>query len=166
MGRLLPSGGYLAGGALTHPNESNLPRCKFSSMSEVHGGYSRSARKRRSRAAIHSQKMRHGDAEAAFSLLQRRRALLGIAKRGWAWRLEKANLARLAKRRYERMVAQPVHPEPDRATLALRARFGAGGPCSDAELREDECQPVYPGEQCPVCKWRWGDTEPHVIAVR
>ena len=113
-----------------------------------------------------SQKMRHGDAEAAFSLLQRRRALLGIAKRGWGWRLARANLARLAKQRYERMLAEPAQPAPDRATAALRARFGTGGVSSDYQYRDDECRPVYPGERCPVCKWRWGDTEPHVIAVR
>lgn len=55
------------------------------------GSYSRTARKRRERAADLSKRMRQRDATATFSLLQRRRALAGIAKHGWTARLARAN---------------------------------------------------------------------------
>src|ERR1700730_13861703 len=67
-------------------------------MSSSHGGYSRTARKRRKRAAKLSQQMRHGDGDAAFRLLQRRRAMRGIAKHGWALRVHAMNVARYWKR--------------------------------------------------------------------
>jgi hypothetical protein len=71
-------------------------------MRNSHGGNSRSARKRRRRAAVLCQQMRHGDRKAVFSLLQRRRALQGIAKLGSSWRVQLMNQARLAKRRLQR----------------------------------------------------------------
>ena len=48
--------------------------------------------------------MRRGDRKAAFSLLQRRRALQGIAKHGWALRVHAMNAARYwkSKQRLER----------------------------------------------------------------
>jgi len=67
-------------------------------MSKSHGGYSRTARKRRKIAALLSQQMRRGDGDAAFRLLQRRRALQGIAKHGWALRVHAMNVARYQKR--------------------------------------------------------------------
>lgn len=158
-----------------------------------------------------SQKMRQGDGDAAFSLLQRRRALLGVAKRGWKVRLARANSVRLNKHRLEQaekrseaariaamqerrarehatalernrkqalmeleirqQLRTPASPErsrpqlPDRVTAALRARYGPGGVTKKREYRDNECRPVFPGEQCPFCKWQWGDTEPRIIAV-
>jgi hypothetical protein len=46
--------------------------------------------------------MRRGDGVAAFRLLQRRRALQGIAKRGGHWRVQLMNRARLVKRRLQK----------------------------------------------------------------
>ena len=40
-----------------------------------------------------------------------------------------------------------------------------GGASKDYQFGDDECRPVRPGGSCPVCKWRWGSREPHVIAV-
>ena len=65
-------------------------------MQGSHAGKSRTARKRREQAAVHSQRMRHGDSHAAFRLKQRRRALKGVAKYGNK-RVELMNQARLAK---------------------------------------------------------------------
>ena len=135
-------------------------------MLESHCGSSRSARERRKRAAILSREMRRGDSDAAFCLLQGRRALQGIAKGGWGWRLQLANAARLRKQSSRRMLAEATSLEPDRATAALRARFGTGAVSQDHQYRPDECRPVRPGESCAACSWRWGDKEPDVIAVR
>ena len=71
-------------------------------MSNTHGGYSRRARQRRKRAALLSQRMRQGDGRAALSLLKRRHALQGIAKRGWGWRLRLATQASAAKRKLQK----------------------------------------------------------------
>jgi hypothetical protein len=128
-------------------------------------GDSRSASKRRLRAGLLSRQMHRGDRKAAFSLLQRRRALDGIAKGGWGWRLQLANAARLRKQSYRRMLAETPSPEPDRVTTALRARFGTGAVSPGHQYRPDECRPVRPNESCATCSWRWGDREPHVIAV-
>ncbi|SRR6266851_505344 len=122
-------------------------------MRKSHGGYSRTARKRRYRAALLSQLMRHGDGDAAFRLLQRRRALQGIAKRGWGWRLSLANNAR-HRRRKQRLAAAAITAERQKleaqctvksaiALSALRARYGAGG--FGGDYREGECRPVGPG---------------------
>jgi hypothetical protein len=80
-------------------------------MSKAHGGNSRTAQRRRKRAAVLSQQMRHGDGAAALSLLKRGHALKGIAMRGWGWRLRLAVQARLAKcklRREERAAGAQV----------------------------------------------------------
>jgi hypothetical protein len=109
----------------------------MSNMSKAHGGHSRSARKRRRRAAALSQQMRRGDGNAAFRLLQRGRALQGIAKRGWRWRLAMANAARQG-RHEQRLVEAAIAAERQEleaqctvkspAVLdALRARYGGGG---------------------------------------
>jgi hypothetical protein len=143
-------------------------------MRKSHGGNSRAARKRRNRAAVLCQQMRRGDRKAAFSLLQRRRALLGIAKGGWGWRLAKANAARLQKHRQRLQAAADVAEQQRqetqstmklsvRARAALRARYGQGG--FRADYGEGECRPVAPGVKCPVCGWTWGSREPHVVAV-
>jgi len=50
-----------------------------------------------------SQRMRRGDGGAALSLVQRRRALQGIAKHGSSWRIKLMNLARLAKLRLKKL---------------------------------------------------------------
>jgi len=159
-----------------------------------------------------SQKMRHVDGDAAFSLLQRRRALQGVVKRGWKVRLARANSVRLKKHPLEQedkrseaariaamqerrarehatalernrkralmeleicqQLRTPALPErsrpqlPDRVTAALRERYGLGGVTKKREHQDNECRPVFLGEQCPVCKWQWGDTEPHEIAAR
>jgi hypothetical protein len=139
----------------------------------LHGGYSKSARKRRKRAAILSQRMRDGDPGAAFRLLQRRRALQGIAKRGYRWRLVLANAARLGKRE-QRVAAEALAAEEQRiraqctvtsakVMAALRARYGSGGVRGD--YVDSECRPVAPGGACPVCAWRWDSRKPHVIAI-
>ena len=72
-------------------------------MSKAHGGHSQSARKRRRLAGALSQRMHHGDGNAAFRLLQRGRALKGVKKLGWHWRLAMANAAR--KRNHEELLA-------------------------------------------------------------
>jgi hypothetical protein len=141
-------------------------------MSKAHGGYSRSARERRRRAAALSQQMRHCDGNAAFRLLQRGRALKGIAKGGWGWRLALANAARQGKYKV-RLAAAALAAERQRLgaqcrvspamLAALRVRYGTGGVRDD--YAEDECRPVAPGDHCPVCAWRWGSTEPHLIAI-
>jgi len=61
------------------------------------GGFSRTARKRHRRAGLLSQRMRHGDGDAALRLLQRRRALAGIKKNGWPFRVHAMNCARYLK---------------------------------------------------------------------
>jgi hypothetical protein len=121
-----------------------------------------------------SQRMRRGDGDAAFSLLQRQRALRGIEKRGSGWRLLLANNARHRKRQQCLLVAaiavERQKPEArgpvlsPNALSALRARYGTGAVGGD--YRDGECRPVLPGETCPACSWRWGNREPHVIAVR
>jgi hypothetical protein len=142
-------------------------------MSKAHGGYSRLARKRRRRAAVLSQQMRRGDGNAAFRLLQRGRALHGIAKRGWGWRLAMANAARQGKH-IQRLADAAVVAERQKleaqcmvksaaVLVALRVRYGAGGVRGD--YADGECRPVSPGGKCPVCAWRWGRREPHIIAI-
>jgi hypothetical protein len=140
-------------------------------MTKLHGGYSRAARKRRERAATLAKQMHYGDSDAAFRLLQRGRALKGIAKRGWEWRLALANAARLRKRQ-ERAAAAAVEAEqrrlreqweaastqrstsPWRSILSsgaqlnlYRARYGTGGVRGD--YRDGECRPVGPVENVP-----------------
>jgi hypothetical protein len=152
-----------------------------------HGGSSRAARKRREAAALLGKQLHYGDPDAAFRLLQRGRALKGIAKHGWRWRLELANAARLGKLK-ERRAAAAVEAEQRRlreewkaastqrrtspwpsilsrgAQLNLyRARFGTGGVRGD--YRDGQCRPVAPGGKCSVCAWTWGGTEPHPIAI-
>jgi hypothetical protein len=117
--------------------------------------------------------MRRGDGDAAFRLLQRGRALQGIAKRGWRWRLAMANAARQVK--YDqRLLAAAIAAERQQleaqctvksaAVLsALRVRYGTGGLRGD--YRDGECRPVGPGGECSVCAWRWGSREPHPIAI-
>lgn len=142
-------------------------------MSKAHGGYSRTARKRRRRAAALSQQMRHGDGNAAFRLLQRGRALQGIAKRGWGRRLALANAARQGKYKrrlaaaavvaeWRRLEAQCTMKSPA-VLAALRVRYGTGGVRGD--YSDGECRPVGPGGKCPVCAWSWGSREPHLIAI-
>jgi hypothetical protein len=152
-----------------------------------HGGSSRAARKRREAAALLGKQLHYGDPTAAFRLLQRGRALKGIAKRGWRWRLELANAARL-KKRQQQATAKAVEAEQSRlreqweaasmqrstspwrsilssrAQLNLyRARYGTGGVRGD--YGDGECPPVAPGGKCSVCAWRWGGREPHPIAI-
>jgi predicted GNAT family N-acyltransferase len=80
--------------------------------------------------------MHRGDGDAAFRLLQRRRALRGIQKLGWRWRLAMANAAR--KRNHEELLAAKAAATERRrieedctvtspkALAALRARYGMG----------------------------------------
>jgi hypothetical protein len=156
-------------------------------MPRAHGGHSRSAKERRERAATLSKQMHHGDPVAAFRLLQRGRALKGIAKHGWRRRLELANAARL-KKQQDKLTATAIEAEQrrlreqweaastqrstspwrsilsSRAQLHLyRARYGTGGVRGD--YRGDECRPVPPGGLCNFCGWRWGSREPHIIAM-
>jgi hypothetical protein len=143
-------------------------------MRNSHGGYSRTAKARRRRAASLSQQMRRGDGKAAFSLWQRRRALAGIKKNGWSFKVNAMNCARYRKRQL-RLHAAAVVAERQRqeaqstvkldagARAALRARYGRGGFC--VEYREGECRPVAPGVECPACGWKWGNREPHVVGV-
>lgn len=143
---------------------------KACSMSKAHGGYSRSAReRRRRRAAALSQRMRHGDGDAAFRLLQRGRALQGIAKRGWGWRLTMANAVRQGKH-MQRLAEAAVVAERQKLeaqcavkSAALRVRYGTGGVRGD--YADGECRPVAPGGGCLACAWRWGSTEPHPVAI-
>jgi predicted GNAT family N-acyltransferase len=140
---------------------------------KVHGGNSRSASKQRKRAALLSQRMHHGDGVAAFRLLQRGRALKGIKKLGWRWRLAMANAAR--KRNHEELLAAKAAAAERRrieedctvtspkVLAALRVRYGTG--LVRGDYAEGECRPVAPGGKCPACAWRWGDREPHIIAV-
>jgi hypothetical protein len=140
-----------------------------------HRGYSRSARKRRKRAAVLSQRMRDGDSEAAFRLRQRQRALRGIKKHGWDWRLAKANAARLGKGQHQ-VQAPGVVARGQRQESQSEARFSAGERAVwrarygqgvfSTDYREGQCQPVAPGGECPVCGWRRGSREPHPIAIR
>jgi hypothetical protein len=143
-------------------------------MSRTHGGYSRAARKRRKRAGELSHRMHHGDPYAAFCLLQRRRALAGIKKNGWAFKVRAMNAARLRKRE-DRIQAAAVFDERRRvkaeygltaATLALlRARYGSR-PLA-AYKSETQCRPVVPvhGARCPRCGWQYGSPSPHIIGV-
>jgi hypothetical protein len=134
---------------------------------------SRTSRWRLTRSGMLSQKLRMGDSDAALSLLQRQRALAGIRKNGWSWRLSLANNARRLKR-LQRVAAAAFEAERQRleaqctvksakALAALRARYGAGG--FHGDYRDGECRPVAPGGECPVCAWRWGSREPHPIAI-
>jgi hypothetical protein len=88
---------------LSYPRGDSRKICanvyvKLFPMAKPHGGYSRTACTRRKNAAALSQQMRHGDSDAALRLLQRRRALQGIAKCGGHRRVQLMNQARLAKR--------------------------------------------------------------------
>jgi hypothetical protein len=142
-------------------------------MSKSHGANSRAARQRRKRAGALSRRMRYGDSDAAFRLLQRRRALQGIAKSGWRWRLAIANAAR--KRNHEELLAAKAAATERRrieedctvtspkALAAFRARYGSG--ILRGDYAEGECRPVAPGGKCPACAWRWGNPKPHLIAV-
>jgi len=144
-------------------------------MSKPRGGHSRSAVERRRRARVLSQQMRYGDGHAAFRLLQRQRALQGIAKRGWRWRLALANAARLGKHRElvrlrgiatqsQRQEVQSTIRLDDGSLVALRARYGRGG--FSAVYRDGVCEPVAPGVECRACGWKWGSSrEPHPIAI-
>jgi len=143
-------------------------------MSKAHGGHSQSARKRRRLAGALSQRMHCGDGDAAFRLLQRGRALKGVKKLGWHWRLAMANAAR--KRNHEELLAAKAAAVEQRrieedctvwspkVLAALRVRYGTGLP-RKGNYAEGECRPVAPGGKCPVCAWRWGNPQPHVIAV-
>ena len=154
--------------------------------SRGHGGSSRAARKRREAAALLGKQLHYGDPTAAFRLLQRGRALKGIAKRGWEWRLALANAARLKKHR-EQAAAVALEAEqrrlreqwaagmrrstsPRRSILSpaaqlnlYRARYGTGGVRGD--YAEGECRPVAPGGECVACGWKWGSPETHIIGV-
>ena len=100
---------------------------------------------------------------AAFRLLQRGRALKGIAKRAWDWRLALANAARQGKYK-QRLAEAAVAAERQRLEAqcsvspaelaALRARYGTSGVRGD--YADGECRPVPLGGKCPVCAWRWG----------
>jgi hypothetical protein len=117
--------------------------------------------------------MHHGDGDAAFRLLQRGRALKGVKKLGWRWRLAMANAAR--KRNHEELLAAKAAAAERRrleegctvtsakVLAALRARYGSGVVRGD--YADGECRPVPPGGRCTACEWRWGDPEPHLIAV-
>ena len=138
------------------------------------GGYSRTAKARRRRAGGLSQQMRRGDRKAAFSLLQRRRALAGIKKNGWSLKVHAMNCARYRKRQ-QRLQAAVVAAERRRlerqsmnlsakVRQAYHARFGAGRIV--AEYGPDKCRPVVPDGVCDKCGWRWGSLEKtHIIAV-
>jgi len=63
--------------------------------------------------------MHHGDPYAAFCLLQRRRALAGIKKNGWAFKVRAMNAARLRKRE-DRIQAAAVFDERRR----VKAEYG------------------------------------------
>jgi hypothetical protein len=117
--------------------------------------------------------MRRGDGNAAFRLLQRGRALQGIAKRGWRWRLAMANAARQGKHE-QQLVAAAIAAERQQleaqctvkspaVLAALRVLYGGGG--LRGNYAEGECRPVAPGGACPACAWKWGSREPHVIAI-
>jgi hypothetical protein len=82
------------------------------------GGYSRTAKARRRRAASLSQQMRCGDRKAAFRLKQRRRALQGIAKHGYAARVKLMNAARAANR----LRCQQDHEAREREILVRTER--------------------------------------------
>ena len=98
----------------------------------------------------------------------------GIKKLGWHWRLAMANAAR--KRNHEALLAAKAAATERRrieedctvtspkALAALRVRYGTGLP-RKGNYAEGECRPVAPGGKCPVCAWRWGNPQPHVIAV-
>ena len=80
--------------------------------------------------------MHHGDGNAAFRLLQRGRALKGVKKLGWHWRLAMANAAR--KRNHEELLAAKAAAAEQRrleedctvtspkALAALRVRYRTG----------------------------------------
>jgi len=109
-----------------------------------------------------------------FRLPRRRRALEGIKKSGWSFKVQAMTCARDRKRQH-RLQASTVVAERQRqesqstvkldasALAALRARYGRGG--FSGEYREGECRPVAPGVECPACDWTWGNREPLVIAV-
>jgi hypothetical protein len=137
------------------------------------GGHSRTACKRRNRAALLSQRMRRGDSDAAFRLKQRRRALAGIKKNGWSLKVLAMNAARHRKRQQrlqaagfaakrQRLERQSLNLSA-KASQVYRARFGAGGIV--VEYGPDDCRPVSPGGICDKCGWTWGSREPHIIAV-
>src|ERR1700757_611023 len=108
--------------------------------SKKSGGYSRTARRRRDKAAILSQAMRRGDGQAALSLVQRRRALQGIAKHGWSFKVHAMNVARYQKRK-QRVQAAALAAEWRRLRsqyrltfkdlAKLRAAYGSGALSGD-----------------------------------
>jgi hypothetical protein len=69
---------------------------EWSSSSRPASGWRRIPRHRKApfepAFAVMSQLIRRGDAAVAFSLLQRRRALAGIAEPGWTTRLGRGNV--------------------------------------------------------------------------
>ena len=145
----------------------------LSAVAKSKSGHSRSAEKRRRRAAVLSRQMRGGDGGAALSLLQRQRALSGIQQLGWSWRLQLANAVRIRKRQ-QRLEAAAIEAErqrlkseyrlTDKVLAALRARFGSG---FGDNYGQNECKPVVPvpRARCGRCGWEYGNREPHVIAV-
>jgi hypothetical protein len=96
-------------------------------MQIPHGGKSRTATARRRRAAVLSQRMHYGDSAAARSLLQRRRALVGIAKLGGHWRVQLMNAVRLRKHDQLRQAAAvKAELEQRRQTVECSLRLDAG----------------------------------------
>ena len=122
---------------------------------------------RAKRAEILSQQMRHGDSAAAFSLLQRGRALKSL-KSGYRWKLELATAARkraeaklaVEKRAEQRRLSEQCTFKDEKVLDAFRARYGCGvfGSSPDSQ-----CKSVAPVGVCPNCSWQWGDLEPHTI---
>jgi hypothetical protein len=117
--------------------------------------------------------MHDGDGDAALCLLQRQRALAGIKKNGWSFKVYAMNVAR-ARKRQQRLRAEAIAAERQRLERqsqklsakdrqAYRARFGVGGIVH--EYGPDECRPVSPGGACDRCGWTWASREPHVIAM-
>src|SRR5437764_924206 len=133
-------------------------------------GDSRTAKARRRRAAELSQRMRHGDGKAAFSLLQRRRALAGIAKRGGGWRVQLMNAARLRKRDQRRRQAASIKTGLEQRQQAVERslRLDAGQVATTRAqygglYRHGVCQPVSRYGYCPACGWGPDIREPHII---
>jgi hypothetical protein len=154
-------------------NSRNCGEAGDPTVMKKSGGYSRSARKRRNRAGLLSRRMHNGDSDAAFRLLQRRRALAGLKKNGWSFKVHAMNCAR-RRNHQQQLHAAAAAAERQRlerlslnlsakARQAFRARFGAGGIL--AEYGPEQCRPVVPGGACDKCGWSWASREPHVIAV-
>jgi len=102
------------------------------------------------------------------------RALAGINKNGWSFKVHAMDCARYQKRQQrlqaaalvaerQRQEAQSTVRLSAKALAALRARYGQGG--FRTEYHEGEFRPVAPGVGCPVCACRWGIREPHPIAI-